>query len=292
MFAITDGRAADDPVFSGPQVGEKLPPFRVRGVFDDDAGMELDFVKRADGKPLVLIFVHDVNRQSISMTRVLSQYTHSRAAEGLATGIVWLDDDATAAETMLNRIKHALTPQAPVGISLDGVEGPGSYGLNRKVMLTILVAKDNRVAANFALIQPSLQVDLPKILAAVVAVAGGKAPSLDELPEMRGRMESPAKGAAEPPNLRPLLAPLIKRGASDDEVAAAARAIDQRIADDPAARRELGRIVHTIIDAGKLANYGTPKAQEHLRRWSQEIAPPQRPDGAPREEPKPKEAQP
>ena len=29
---------ADDPVFSGPQVGEKLPPLTVRGVFDGQVG--------------------------------------------------------------------------------------------------------------------------------------------------------------------------------------------------------------------------------------------------------------
>ena len=37
---------AQDKVFSGPQVGEKLKPFKVRGVFDDDAGKDLDFVNQ------------------------------------------------------------------------------------------------------------------------------------------------------------------------------------------------------------------------------------------------------
>jgi hypothetical protein len=153
VACIGSVRAADEPVFSGPQVGEKLPGFKVRGVFDKDAGKELDFVTQAAGKPIVLIFVHDVNRQSISMTRILSQYTASRAKEGLATGVVWLDDDATAAENTLKRIKHALAQNAPIGISLDGREGPGSLGLNRNVTLTILVGKEGKVTANFALVQ-------------------------------------------------------------------------------------------------------------------------------------------
>src|SRR5262249_24866236 len=66
-------------LFSGPQVGEKLPPFRVRGVFDADAGKDLDFVTQAAGKPVVLVFVHDVNRQSVGMTRALTGYTVGRA---------------------------------------------------------------------------------------------------------------------------------------------------------------------------------------------------------------------
>ena len=99
-----------DKVFSGPQVGETLPPLPVRGVFDAEAGKELDFVRQADGKPIVLIFVHDVNRPSVGMTRALTMYTVQRAKDGLTTGVVWLDDDVTAAESTLQRIRHALTP--------------------------------------------------------------------------------------------------------------------------------------------------------------------------------------
>lgn len=187
----------DEPIFSGPQPGEPLPGLRVRGVFDGAAGKEFDFVAQAAGKPIVLIFVHDATRPSIAMTRILSAYTLTRAGDGLATGIVWLDDDPTAAENMLKRIRHALTPGAPIGISLDGREGPGSYGLNRNVMLTILIARENKVTANFALVQPSLQADMPKILKAIVAVAGGTAPKLDELPGMaemrRDRPAAPPK---------------------------------------------------------------------------------------------------
>src|SRR5215213_10202669 len=121
-IAVVGARAgAEDPPkakpperpFSGPQVGEKLPPLRVRGVFDADAGKDLDFVTQAAGRPIVLIFVHDVNRQSIGMTRALTAYTVRRARDGVATGVVWLDDDATVAEATLKRVRHALTPGAP-----------------------------------------------------------------------------------------------------------------------------------------------------------------------------------
>ncbi len=133
--------ASQEQLFSGPQVGERLSSFKVRGVFDEQAGKDLDFVGEANGKPIVLIFVHEVNRQSISMTRVLSGYSSSRGKDGLATGIIFLDDDATAAENQLKKMRHALTPQSPIGVFPDGREGPGSYGLNRNVMLTILVGK-------------------------------------------------------------------------------------------------------------------------------------------------------
>ena len=271
-LASVNRTTAQDQLFSGPQVGEKLNSFKVRGVFDEDAGKELDFVGQADGKPIVLIFVHDVNRQSVSMTRIFSGYTVSRANDGLATGVIWLDDDATAAENQLKKMRHALTPKAPTGISLEGREGPGSYGLNRNVMLTILIGKEGKVTGNFALVQPSLQVDLPKILQSVVDVVGGEVPKLSELPGMPDMRSQTAQGEA--PNLRPLLTPLIRLTASDADVEKAAKAIEDKAAEDVAVRKEVGRIANTIVDNGKLENYGTPKAQEYLAKWAKEYGKP------------------
>jgi hypothetical protein len=267
---VTSVVTAADPVFSGPQVDEKLPAFKVRGVFDNNAGKELDFVTAAGDNPLVLIFVHDLNRQSISLVRVLSSYTVSRAKDDLQTGVVWLDADATEAENTLKRVKHALTPKAPTGISLDGREGPGAYGLNRNVQLTVLVGKAGKVTANFAIVQPSLQADLPKILAEVVKVAGGKVPKLEEIEGMPAMARPMANAPMQDPNLRGLLSPVIRRNAAAEDVDKAAKAVEEYCAKNEATRAEVGRIANTIINAGKLKDYGTERAQEFLQKWAKE----------------------
>lgn len=258
---------AQEPLYSGPQIGEKLNSFKVRGAFDQDAGVEMDFVEKANGKPIVLIFVHDLNRQSISMTRVLSNYTYGRAKDGLSTGVVWLSDDPAEAESTLKRVRHALAKGVPTGISMDGREGPGSYGLNRKVTLTILVGNQGKVTGNFALVQPSLQVDLPKILESVTAVVGGTVPKLEELegmPEMMAQRGSPEQA----PNLRPWLAPVIRIDAQPGDVDKAAEALIEFVEKDESAKKELGRIASTIVKSGKLDNYGTPRAREYLTQWA------------------------
>ncbi len=262
-----------DPVFSGPQVGEKLPNFKVKGFFGDLAGKELDFIKTANGKPIVLVFVHDLNRISLSVARTLTAYTASRAKDGLHTGVVWLADDVTEAENTLKRVGHALAKEAPLGISLDGKEGPGSYGLNRNVMLTILVGKDSKVTANYALVQPSLQADLPKILEDVVKVAGGKAPKLEDLVPMMKARDPNAQRPAQDPKIRELLAPVIQKTASEADVVRAANAVEEyaNAKGHEAFRTEVGRIANTIITAGKLENYGTVKAQEYLKKWAKDF---------------------
>jgi hypothetical protein len=258
-------------VFSGPQVGEKLPSFQVRGVLGDIGGKEVDFVKMAGAKPIVLVFIHDVNRPSIGLTRILTEYTVGRAKDGLTTGVVLLDDDATEAENTLKRISHALTAGAPTGVSLDGREGPGSLGLNRNVTLTILVAKEGNVTANFALVQPSVQADLPKILKAIVEVVGGAVPEIEELAGMR---EMRRVASDEPdPKLRGLIRPVIARDATPEAVDKAASAVEEYIKKNKTARREVGRIASTIVESGKLSNYGTERAREHLRKWAKEFGP-------------------
>ena len=257
---------ADDPVYSGPQVGERLSPFQVRGVLGDDVGKSIDFVSETKGKPVVLIFIHDATRPSLGFTRTLSAYTATRATDGLVTGIVWLDADATAGENAVKRVKHALTPGVRIGVSDEGQEGPGSYGLNRNVMLTILLGKDDKVTANFALVQPSIQADLPKVLQKVVDLVGGTVPKLSELPGVEGaRM----RGAETDDRLPNLLRPVIQRDATVEQVDKAAQIVEEYVAKNKAAAAEVGRIAKTIVGGGKLSNYGTPRAQEVLRRWAE-----------------------
>jgi hypothetical protein len=57
---------AQEKLFSGPQPGEKLTGFKVRGFFEPHAGKELDFVQQAENKPIVLVFIHDANGGSVS----------------------------------------------------------------------------------------------------------------------------------------------------------------------------------------------------------------------------------
>lgn len=263
--------SGDEPVFSGPQPGEKLSPFKIRGVFGDWAGKEFDLVSQADGKPLALIFVHEVSRPGLGLTRLLMNYAAKRSKDGLISGVVFLDDDATAAENLLKRASHALPTQVPIGISVDGREGPGSFGLNRNVALTILIAKDTRVRANFALIQPSIQADAERIAKQIVEVlGGGPAPTLAELGVGRAeRQARPGAAKASDDQLPELLRAVIRLTNDDVSVDKAAAAVEKYVASNEAARARLGEITSNIVKNGKVENYGIPAAQRYIRQWAE-----------------------
>ena len=69
-----------------------------------------------------------------------------------------------------------------------------------------------------------------------------------------------------------LIRGVINKQASPDEVAAAAKKIEDYIATSESGKKELTRIVTTVVNSGKLSNYGTDAAQEVLKRWAKELS--------------------
>ncbi|HKB40321.1 MAG TPA: hypothetical protein VKD72_28075 [Gemmataceae bacterium] len=259
----------EEKVFSGPQVGEKLTGFKVVGVFDNREGKETDFVKEASGKPLLLIFVHEVTRPSAAVTRALAGYAATRQKDGLQAYVVWLHKDRTEAAAFLKRARKSLGLKVPVGISLDGAEGPGAYGLNRKVALTILVAKDNKVTANFALVQPSVT-DTPTIGEAIVKQIGGKAPELKELEGYAFGKQPARPGTPErDPKLVELLRAVIRKDATPADVTRASTEVEKYAGDDRAKLRQLGEIAALVVKLG----YGTEAAQKQMKVWAEKYGP-------------------
>jgi hypothetical protein len=281
VVASSNLAAAEEPIFSGPQAGEKLPAFQFRGVYDDEAGKPIDLIAQAGGEPVVLIFVHEVTRPGLGLTRVVLEYAAKRQKDGLHGGLVFLTDDVTATEKWMlipSVRRNALPEGIAAGVYPQGKEGPGAYGLNRNVSLTVLVAKDNRVTANFALVQPSVQADGPKILQAIVdALGGGEAPKLEELgvgrdaPD-RGEMKRPADEAINR-KLRELLGPLLRATTAEDANRAAAK-VDAYAAEHADFARELRARMKLVAQSEKFSEYGqTPEAREHIRRWAQTSPP-------------------
>ncbi|MBI1310152.1 hypothetical protein GC176_02505 [bacterium] len=285
IVLLTRGNAVsadDEKVFSGPQPGERVPPLTVRNVFEEPA-VDLDPVANAKNGPLLLIFVHKRERPAFGLTNTLLRYALTRKKDGLTSAAVFLTGDLTETAGWMRRIRNYFPSEATVTVSPDGIEGPGSFGLNREVTLTVLIARENRVLANFALIQPSLQADGPKIAKSLVDVlGGGDVPDLAKFSGQRmqddtGRnagSRNPAGRGNEPdPHLAGLLRQLIQKDATAEKVASVAKELNAYLDKNKAARKRVGEIASRIIDAGKLENYGTKPAQEHLKSWAKQFGP-------------------
>lgn len=181
---------AADAVFSGPQAGEKTTPFKVLELSGANQGKERDPVTENAGAASAIVFVHAVERSLVPLLRVVDEYGAGRK-DSLKTEIVFLFGDRVAGEERMKTVAAALKLQSRAGLSLDGAEGPGNYGLNKECMMTIVIAKDNKVTANFALVQPGIA-DAPKVIDALAKVSGDANPPTAE--QLNGRQTARAGG--------------------------------------------------------------------------------------------------
>jgi hypothetical protein len=261
--------AKAERVFSGPQAGEVMPKFSVKRMFGKDPDETFDPIAQAGGKPLVLVFVHKVTRPGVAAIRTLSKFLGQKKSS-ISGAVVFLTEDPTATVNWMRRARRALPSEVPLGISGDGIEGPGAYGLNRKVELTILVGNKGKVTDNFALVQPSTQVDVPRVLKAIVAHVGGKVPTLASL----GVAARRSRGGL-PPAIATKVRRLIGKTAKPADVEKTARELEAIFAKRSAVAKQVGQIGRRIITAGRLDTYGTPPARVYLKKWADKYAPAQ-----------------
>ena len=279
---------AQDPKFSGPQKGEKTPPFKV---FDVGTRQDMDYIADGKGAPVVLVFIHELTRPGAALMRALDDYGQIKQGRGLRTQFISLSEDRDGAERHLPQVIKSINLKCPLGISLDGKEGPGAYGLNREVMLTIVVARDNKVAANFAIVSPN-ETDAPRIKAAIGEILKVAAPaptgSAEELreqvlklqeelaslreeltalrlklektpaPARRAEMERPKEDEALVNQCRRL----IQKAATQEQLDAAVKDIEAYIGASDELKKQYAGILTRILDL----KYGNDLGQAAMRR--------------------------
>jgi hypothetical protein len=184
---------AADPIFSGPQPGEKTTGFKVIEIGGGADGSERDPVRDNGGAPMVLVFVHTVERSLLPLLRVIEQYGVERR-ERIKTEVIFLAADRRSGEERVRAVNGSLKLRARVGLSPEGAEGPGNFGLNKECMMTIVMAKDDVVTGNFALVQPGIA-DAPKVIAALAKTCGDPEPPTVEA--LAAKFPGNARGRGE-----------------------------------------------------------------------------------------------
>jgi len=256
---------ADEPLFSGPQPGEKLPGFKVDVVVNAGAGKQIDPVREANKGPLVLVFVHELTRPAMQLIRPIDTFGDRWKKEGLTTHLVWLSSDRTKTEEYLKRAGTAsLQLKSPASV-YSGLEGPDNFGLNRKVTLTVLVAKDDKVTASFALIQPN-ETDAPKVLEAIARTLGKTPPTTEEIRAVSG---PPRKPDQPQPDRDPMLQAMMRRMINLQNDAETCKKIADEMAAwagaDRTRRQQLREFAKQVLELG----YGTNHAKQELKKLAE-----------------------
>lgn len=278
-----------EKVYSGPQPGEKTTAFKSLELRGERAGQERDIITEHHGAPTSLIFVHGIERSMAPLLTVLDEYGKQQQ-ETLKTEFIFLSADRLASQQRLPLVGQSLRLQSPMSLSTDGAEGPGNYGLNKECLLTVIVAKDNNVTANFALVQPGMA-DAPKILAALASVSNDtNPPTAESLRERRGlggtmerkprpeRTNATAAAANRPKDNLPGAAP------TDEKLVGLLRRFIQKSNDEATVDKVLGEVSEYVRNDENLTRqaldgwtrvlhlkYGTDYAQTTGKAWLEKL---------------------
>jgi hypothetical protein len=196
-----------------------------------------------------------------------------RHDEGLVAGTIYLTDDPSQSSRFLSRRDNGLTA---TGVSPDGAEGPGSYGLNRNVETTVLVGQDGKVTSNFALVQSSVT-DAPKVITAITELMGGRVPSPQEIEFLSLNQYAAEKfradGAApKDPALRRRICDVLRAMNEPEALEAAAKSVNDYVAGDAKRQSELGEAARVLLHSrykGTAAIVGESPAGKRMHDWAE-----------------------
>ena len=287
LVAVLGAAQSEEKVFSGPQPGEKTTPFRSVELRGEGAGKERDIIAEHKGAPTTLIFVHGIERSMAPLMTVLDAYAQERKSV-LKTEFVFLSADRLSSQQRLPLVGQSLRLQSPISLSADGAEGPGNYGLNKECLMTVVVANENKVAANFALVQPGMA-DATKIISAIAKVVGDtNPPAAEVLRERRGlggpRMEPGQQRERAPENQNRPKENLPGAAPTDEKLVGFLRRFIQRSNDDAVVDKVLSEVEAYVRGNEDLTRqaingwtrvlhlkYGTDYAQKAGETWLEKM---------------------
>ena len=138
----------DEPT-SGPPVGETAEPFEFEAATGDDAGKTVDPLKARADKPVLMIFISDLNRQGFALLKQLDKYGRLRQPEGLEVVIVRVADDREGAAKHAKLLFDLYDVKSLAGIAKEGKSGPKDYNLHEEAKMTVLlIDKQHKVLMN------------------------------------------------------------------------------------------------------------------------------------------------
>jgi len=161
----------DAPLTTGPPPGTEATPVVAYAPVGPRAGEEFDAAAAIGDGPGALLFIHELTRNGLPVIRGIDQIGAEYALLGFKSHTFLLSDDRTASETKLEAVNGSLKLRRPIVLSLDGMDGPGNYALNRKAVLSLIMLKDGKVHQSVAFTDVNAA-DAKRVRELIAAVAG------------------------------------------------------------------------------------------------------------------------
>ena len=169
---------------TGPPEGIDLTPVMCYAPVGLMVGQEFDasrMIKKAGNGGF--LFIHELSRNIVPVVRTFDLLAGRYGLLGFEGIIILLSNDRTTAENRLKAINGSLKLRRPIVLSLDGVEGPGNYALNRKCVLSLVVIKSGKIHRSIAFVDTGEHnvAQVQELIAEVVGPEPGSEAEMREL---------------------------------------------------------------------------------------------------------------
>ena len=163
-----------DPVYSGPQPGEQLRGFPVTPPTRTGRDEDFDPVALAAGKPHFLMFVDDSDLiEDITAWATVRNIRNNSRTGLAATAVILAHERATELTTIDDNFFNLLSTMFQIGYAPEGRDGPGAYGLDRNMQMTVLIADaKGKVLYNFPYRVAPIDFPDPPVVGALADAVG------------------------------------------------------------------------------------------------------------------------
>lgn len=175
IFTITltgvVGQDGDGVLKSGPVAGSEMTTAVCFASSGRWSGQEIDLAEKLGEAPSAVMFIHELTRNTAPVIRGLDALASEYEVLGFESFTVMLSGDRTAGEEQLARVNGSLKLANPMVLSVDGLEGPGNWALNRRAAVTVVFGKGGKVVRSEGLTDTGPN-DVPRLRGWIEEVAG------------------------------------------------------------------------------------------------------------------------
>ena len=150
-FAFAGGLTLAQDLKTGPPDGTWLTPVHCYVNSGPYSGREFDAAKEIGTGHGALLFIHQLTRNGLPTIKAIDDFAAQYGILNFKSFTLLLTDDRTFAENRIKAVNGSLKMRNPVGVCLDGPEGPGNLALNRKCVQSLLMIREGKVVKSIAL---------------------------------------------------------------------------------------------------------------------------------------------
>ena len=166
-YVLTSVNAADAPMKSGPQAGDKVPgPFHPLNVTGEQAGEKYCLFCSNGENPVAMVFAREKSSELTKLIKQLDAATAKNSEAKMGSFVVFLSDSKDLEKelkTMADKEKITKTV-----LSIDNPAGPKNYKVAPDADVTVVLYTNRMVKANYAFKKGEMKdADVEKVVADV-----------------------------------------------------------------------------------------------------------------------------